>query len=172
MSELERLTPEELLSNQTRNFVFVLDSIRSLNNVGSVFRTSDAFRAAQVLLCGLTGQPPHRDIQKTALGATETVSWAYFSDIQECLEELKKQSFTIVGIEQTKGSIGLEKCKFLSESKYAFVLGNEVSGVSYEALALCDLVVEIPQFGTKHSLNVAVTAGIIGWEFISQTLQN
>ena len=171
MSELGRSDPNDLFQDQTRNFVFVLDSIRSLNNVGSVFRTSDAFRAARILLCGLTGQPPHRDIQKTALGATETVSWTYFPDISECLTELKNQTFTIVGIEQTKGSISLEKFEFNADSKYAFVLGNEVSGVSNEALSLCDMVIEIPQFGAKHSLNVAVTAGIVGWAFVSQMIR-
>jgi len=171
MSELGRLSPDELHEEQNLDFVFVLDSVRSLNNVGSIFRTSDAFRAARISLCGLTGQPPHRDIQKTALGATETVCWTHFSEIKDCLTQLRNQAFTIIGIEQTSGSISLEKFRFTHGSKYAFVLGNEVSGVSDEALSLCDMVIEIPQFGSKHSLNVAVTAGIVGWEYVSQSLK-
>ena len=172
MHELGRLSPEDLPNKKTRNFVFILDSIRSLNNVGSIFRTSDAFMVKEIFLCGLTGQPPHRDIQKTALGATETVSWKYYPEIKTCLEDLKNQSYIIIGIEQTKGSISLESFEFEREINYALVLGNEVSGVSDEALALCDFVIEIPQFGSKHSLNVAVTAGIIGWEFVAQSMKS
>ncbi len=171
MEELNRLNPEQLLNVETCNFCFVLDSVRSLNNVGSIFRTSDAFRVEKIWLCGLTGQPPHRDIQKTALGATETVAWSYCEDISNCLVDLKSQGYTLISIEQTKGSTALGNFVFESGKKYALILGNEVSGVSESALEHSEFVLEIPQFGAKHSLNVSVTAGIIAWEFVSQKLK-
>jgi len=170
MSELGRLSSEEMKQAKHNNFVFVLDGIRSLNNVGSIFRTADSFAAGKIFLCGFTGQPPHRDIQKTALGSTETVEWQYFSEITVSLNALKEEGFIIAAIEQTENSETLGSFQFNQKEKYAFILGNEVSGVSNEALALCDLVLEIPQFGSKHSLNVSVTAGIIAWEFVSQHL--
>lgn len=147
-------------------FVFVLDSIRSLNNVGSVFRTADGFNASAVWLCGHTGVPPHREIQKTALGATETVPWRYFPSVAGALEELRSQGFAIWALEQTTGSRPLHSVRFAEGEKAAFVLGNEIHGVSDEALALCRGVLEIPQFGTKHSLNVSVTAGIVAWHYL------
>jgi len=170
MHELERHSLEAFAQVQKLDFVFVLDGIRSLNNVGSVFRTADAFRVKEILLCGATGQPPHRDIQKTALGATETVLWSHFANITDCLKDLCNQGYMIVSIEQTKGSTMLNDFRFVPDQKYAFILGNEVSGVSDEALSMSDMVLEIPQFGSKHSLNVAVTAGIVAWEFVSQKL--
>lgn len=170
MSELNRIS-EEAFSQETKSpFVFVLDSIRSLNNVGSVFRTADSFNAAHICLCGVTGTPPHRDINKTALGATETVAWSQFPSIENCLKYLKSEGFFLYAIEQTHGSIELHQIHFESDKKYAFILGNEVSGVSDEALQLVDGVIEIPQFGTKHSLNVSVTAGIIAWHYVNQML--
>ena len=170
MSELNRLS-EEAFSQETKSpFVFVLDSIRSLNNVGSVFRTADSFSATHIYLCGVTGTPPHRDINKTALGATETVAWSHFPSIENCLEKLKEEGYFIYAIEQTHGSIDLHHIHFEADKKYAFILGNEVSGVSDEALDLVDGVIEIPQFGTKHSLNVSVTAGIIAWHYVNQNL--
>lgn len=167
MEELNRLSPLEYTRSGKFPFVFVLDSIRSLNNVGSVFRTADAFCFEAVYLCGFTGQPPHRDIAKTSLGATETVSWCYFQSIHDSLISLRNEGFTIVGLEQTTGSRPLQHLEPALDQKVAVVLGNEVTGISEEALALCDEVYEIPQFGTKHSLNVSVAAGIAGWQLVS-----
>jgi tRNA G18 (ribose-2'-O)-methylase SpoU len=171
MHELNRLSPDEVISNKKLRFVFVLDSIRSLNNVGSVFRTSDGFAAAKIYLCGTTGVPPHRDIQKTALGATDTVAWEFFQDITICLENLKSAGYQIISLEQTSGSTSLQDFIFQKDIFYAIVLGNEISGVSDEALKVTDHVIEIPQFGAKHSLNVSVTAGIVAWEFLRQSLE-
>jgi tRNA G18 (ribose-2'-O)-methylase SpoU len=170
ISELGRVSPELSLQTEKLPFVFVLDGIRSLMNVGSIFRTADAFRVSKLYLCGFTGTPPHREIQKTALGATESVVWEYFESIEVCLKHLKSEGFGIWAIEQTTHSLSLEKMQFQTGSKYAFILGNEVSGVSEEALGHCEGVVEIPQFGSKHSLNVAVTTGIVAWEFVKQRL--
>ena len=176
--KFRRFTTAELSVNSANNkaggqhhpIVFVLDSIRSLNNVGSVFRTADSFGMEGLILCGVTGQPPHRDIQKTALGATETVRWTYCESVATCLDELKQNNYILVGVEQVENSIGLEVFPFSKAQKLAFILGNEVSGVSNEALSLCDYVVELPQFGSKHSLNVAVAAGIVGWAAIQPYL--
>ena len=170
MNELGRLSVDEAINQTKNNFVFVLDGIRSLNNVGSIFRTADASASSGIYLCGFTGQPPHRDIQKTALGATETVFWQYFESIEKCLLALIDSGFKIVSVEQTANSVALDSFTFQKSEKYAFVLGNEVSGVSTEALSLSDMVLEIPQFGSKHSLNVAVSAGIVGWAFISKVI--
>jgi tRNA G18 (ribose-2'-O)-methylase SpoU len=169
MEELNR--PDKMEANKQDKFpyVLVLDSIRSLNNVGSIFRTSDSFNVAKVYLCGLTGQPPHREIQKTALGATESVLWEYFPSISDCIQKLRDDEFIIVAIEQTKSSTNFESYPFQKGRRYAFILGNEVTGVSEEALESVDLVLEIPQFGSKHSLNVSVTAGIVCWKFVSET---
>lgn len=172
MAELNRLDASGFSQADKFPFVFVLDSIRSLNNVGSVFRTADAFRFQSIYLCGITGQPPHREIAKTALGATETVEWHFREKIENCLQILEKEGFTVVALEQTEGSKPLQNLAPRSNQKIAIVLGNEVSGVSDEALALCHSVYEIPQFGTKHSLNVSVAAGIVGWQLLSQIIQN
>jgi 23S rRNA (guanosine2251-2'-O)-methyltransferase len=170
MDELNRPSAEEFNSEEKFPFVLVLDSVRSLNNVGSVFRTSDSFKAKAIWLCGLTGCPPHREIQKSALGATETVAWHYEEAITNCIRKLKETGHVVFAIEQAFGSQSLNNVDFLPERKYAFILGNEISGVSDEAMELVDGVIEIPQFGTKHSLNVAVTAGIVSWEFVSRIL--
>lgn len=172
MAELGRLDASSFSQADKFPFVFVLDSIRSLNNVGSVFRTADAFRFQGIYLCGITGQPPHREIAKTALGATETVEWHYDEGIEGCLHSLISQGFTVVALEQTVGSKPLQTLIPKSGQKVAIVLGNEVTGVSEEALSLCHSVFEIPQFGTKHSLNVSVAAGIVGWQILSQIIQN
>jgi tRNA G18 (ribose-2'-O)-methylase SpoU len=170
MEELNRLSSSEI-SNQTKfPYILVLDSIRSLNNVGSIFRTCDSFHVEKLLLCGLTGQPPHRDIQKTALGATDSVQWQYYPSILDCIKDLQASGFLIFAIEQTQESISLESFHIQKDQKYAFILGNEVTGVSDMALENVNGVLEIPQFGSKHSLNVSVTAGIICWKYISEIL--
>ena len=143
----------------------VLDNVRSMHNVGAVFRTADAFLVEKIILCGITPQPPHREIHKAALGATESVDWIYEKDISTALENLKRENFKILGIEQTTNSEIFTDFVIDKNDKYALVLGNEVDGLSDEALSLYDTFLEIPQLGTKHSLNVSVCGGIVMWEF-------
>ncbi len=164
--ELNRLDVDGFKAATKNPVVVVLDNIRSLNNIGSAFRTSDAFRVEAVFLCGITATPPHRDIQKTALGATESVEWEYFNTTQEALRELKRRSFRVVAVEQADKSIELQDFAVNPKEKYAFVFGNEVKGVDDEVVRASDAVVEIPQYGTKHSLNISVTVGIVLWDFI------
>lgn len=166
--ELGRISPEEFESIKKLELIVVLDDIRSLNNVGSVFRTSDAFLIKKIYLCGITGTPPHREIQKTALGATETVEWEYQKNIIDCINSLKESNHTILSIEQAENSIKLNEMSFTKNEKYVLVLGNEVSGVKQEVINLSDQVIEIPQLGTKHSLNVSVSGGIVLWEAFRQ----
>jgi len=166
MDELNRLNVSEFKKIEKIPLIVVLDNIRSLNNIGSVFRTSDAFRVESVYLCGITACPPHRDIHKTALGATESVDWHYFNSTADAVNQLKEMQYEIVGIEQTDTSISLSD--FVPVRKTAIILGNEVEGVSLEALELCDCSVEIPQEGTKHSLNISVCAGIVIWHLYTQ----
>ncbi|MDD4514770.1 RNA methyltransferase [Massilibacteroides sp.] len=165
ITELNRLTPQEFKNRNKIPLVVVLDNVRSLNNVGSVFRTSDAFIVEAVYLCGITACPPHAEIHKTALGAEETVSWIYFKETLEAVDKLKKEGYTVCSIEQAEGSIMLDKLQLDNKKKYAVILGNEVKGVQQKVVDNSDYCVEIPQFGTKHSLNVSVTAGIIIWDF-------
>lgn len=162
--ELGRITPEQFRKSEKSPFVIVLDNIRSQSNVGSVFRTADAFLTESIYLCGITAVPPHREIQKTALGATESVAWKYFKDTIEAVMELKSRGYEIVGIEQAEGSVGLGDFEVKKGIRYALVFGHEVNGVDQAVLDVCGHVVEIPQFGTKHSLNIAVSAGIVLWE--------
>ena len=168
MSELGRLTREDYEAVSKLPLVMVLDNIRSQHNVGSVFRTADAFLVESVYLCGITSTPPHAEIHKTALGAENSVRWKYFEDALEAVEELKKEGFTILAIEQAEGSTMLDEFQSDPEKKYAVILGNEVKGVQQSVVNACDNCIEIPQFGTKHSLNVSVTAGIIIWEFANK----
>lgn len=163
-SELGRKTVQQFRESEKSPFIIVLDNVRSQQNVGSIFRTADAFLAEAIYLCGITGQPPAREIQKTALGATETVAWKYFSKTTEALDELKSQGYSIVAIEQAEGSTELQDFEVKPGTKYALIFGHEVNGVSEEAISLCDECIEIPQFGTKHSFNIAVSAGIVLWE--------
>ena len=165
---MNRLTPEEFKESRKLPLVVVLDHIRSLNNVGSVFRTSDAFRVESIYLCGITACPPNAEIHKTALGAEETVDWKYFNDTLEAVENLKKDGYTVCAIEQVEGSVMLDKLQLDKQKKYAIIMGNEVKGVQQEVVDSCDLCVEIPQYGTKHSLNVSVTTGIVIWDFFKQ----
>jgi 23S rRNA (guanosine2251-2'-O)-methyltransferase len=149
----------------------VLDNIRSMHNVGSVFRTADAFLAEGICLCGYTPQPPHRDIHKTALGATETVDWMYFPTTVEAVKELKERGYKVYAIEQVEQSISLEKFKH-TDQKTAIVFGNEVEGVNEEVIKRCDGYIEIPQLGMKHSLNISVAAGIVLWEMVRGRIGN
>ncbi len=165
---MNRLTPEEFKESRKLPLVVVLDHIRSLNNVGSVFRTSDAFRVESIYLCGITACPPNAEIHKTALGAEETVDWKYFNDTLEAVENLKKDGYTVCAIEQVEGSVMLDKLQLDKDKKYAIVMGNEVKGVQQSVVDKCDMCIEIPQYGTKHSLNVSVTTGIVIWEFFNK----
>lgn len=163
-SELGRKNVEEFREARKSPFVLVLDNVRSQGNVGSVFRSADAFLVEKIYLCGITATPPQREILKTALGATESVEWVYSSATTDSIMELKEKNYRIVGIEQAAGAISLEDFKVSQGEKYALVLGHEVNGVSQEVIDKCDFVIEIPQFGTKHSFNIAVSAGIVLWE--------
>lgn len=162
--ELNRLSAQEFKQSAKTPIVLVLDNVRSLNNIGSAFRTADAFLLESIYLCGITGTPPHRDIQKTALGATETVNWQYFKTTIEAIAQLKKDDFLIYGIEQADNTIKLDEYKPIKNKKTAFVFGNEVSGVDEEVLMQCNGIIEIPQLGTKHSLNISVSIGIVVWD--------
>ena len=164
--ELKRLNIEEFKEVDKFPIVVVLDSIRSLHNVGSIFRTSDALKIEKVILCGLTACPPHKEIHKTALGATETVDWEYLENVIEAVDSLKEQGYALVSAEQAEETVMLQDLNKKSHSKMAFVFGNEVFGVNQEVISKSDFVLEIPQFGTKHSFNVAVSAGLILWEAI------
>jgi tRNA G18 (ribose-2'-O)-methylase SpoU len=165
MDELGRKSVEEFKQAEKNKIIVVLDNIRSMHNVGSVFRTTDAFLVEAIFLCGYTPQPPHRDINKTALGATETVDWIYYPKTMDAVEELKSKGYKVFGIEQTEGSISLEKFAATDE-KLAIVFGNEVEGVDADVLKLCNGSIEIPQLGMKHSLNISVAAGIVLWELV------
>lgn len=160
-SEMERLSVDEFRRTEKIPVLVVLDNVRSMNNVGSVFRCADAFLVEGIMLCGYTPRPPHRDINKTALGATETVAWSYEEHIVEALQRLKQEGYRILAVEQAEGSTLLKDLKLEPGEKWAMVMGNEVEGVQDEVLAICDAVVEIPQGGMKHSLNISVAAGIV-----------
>ncbi len=168
ITELNRLTPEAFKESKKIPLIVVLDHVRSLHNVGSVFRTSDAFRIEAVYLCGITACPPHAEIHKTALGAEDTVVWEYFKDTLEAVDKLKTKGYCVYAIEQAEGSTMLDKLLLDSNKKYAVILGNEVKGVQQIVVDNCDKCIEIPQYGTKHSLNVSVTAGIVIWDFFKQ----
>jgi 23S rRNA (guanosine2251-2'-O)-methyltransferase len=164
--ELNRISVEDYKKTEKTPIVIVLDNVRSLNNIGSVFRTADAFLIEKIFLCGITATPPHREIHKTALGATESVDWEYVSETIDCVQRLKSEGYIIISIEQADESVMLNdyKVDFL-QNKYALIFGNEVEGVSEQIVTLSDVCIEIPQFGTKHSLNIAVSVGMVTWEF-------
>ncbi len=168
MDELGRKTPELFKASAKLPVVLVLDNVRSMMNTGSVFRTADAFLIEAVFLCGITATPPHRDIHRTALGATESVDWKYYRKTTDAVEQLKQKGFTIIALEQTTGSIDLKDFRPVKGAEYGLVFGNEVKGVDEEVLALCDYCIEIPQFGTKHSFNIAVSTGIVVWDLYSK----
>ena len=168
---MNRLTVEEFKEEKKTPLVVVLDNVRSLHNVGSVFRTADAFLVEAVYLCGITCTPPHAEIHKTALGAENTVTWKHYQDTHQAVADLKAQGYTVFAIEQAAGSTLLPDLQLDKSKKYAVILGNEVKGVQQTVVDACDGCIEIPQFGTKHSLNVSVTGGIIIWEF-QKAIQN
>jgi len=166
MDELKRKSPEEFKRSEKTPVIAVLENIRSAYNVGSVFRTSDAFLLQSIYITGYTAQPPHKEIKKTALGAEETVEWKYFKNAEEAILDLKSQGYTVFAVEQVKNSLSLEKLDFKTDEKIAVIFGNEVSGVEQETILLCDGCIEIPQLGMKHSLNIATAAGVVLWEII------
>ena len=168
MSELNRLSAEEFKSSEKLPIIIVLDDVRSAYNVGSIFRTADAFRIEGIYLCGISARPPHKDISKTALGATESVAWKYFLKVTDAVNELKKEQYNVYMVEQADESIDLGDFKPLKGSKLAFIFGHEVFGVKEELFSLTDGCIEIPQFGTKHSFNVAISAGIILWDIVNK----
>lgn len=166
MEELDRLSIQEFKQTEKSPIVLVLDNVRSLNNVGSAFRTADAFRIEKIYLCGITGTPPHRDIQKTALGATESVNWEYCLNTMGAVKKLKEVEYQLCALEQVESSVKLNVFAPEKGEKYALIFGNEVFGVEEEVLKACDHVLEIPQLGTKHSLNISVSLGIAVWDLM------
>jgi tRNA G18 (ribose-2'-O)-methylase SpoU len=166
--ELERKSVEDFIVAKKTPIILILDDIRSLHNIGSVFRTADAFLIEKIYLCGITAIPPNKEIHKTALGATETVAWEYQKDILEVIEKLKKENTAVFAIEQVENAVFLQDFKIEKNKKYALVFGNEVFGVSQNAIELCDGSIEIPQLGTKHSLNISVSAGIVVWDLFQK----
>lgn len=168
LKELNRISVEGFKAQQKVPVVLVLDNVRSALNVGSAFRTADAFALKKIFLCGITATPPHREILKTAIGATASMAWEYQQDVVQAIEQLKKEDYQIFAVEQAEGSQFLHQITFQSDQKYAMVFGNEVSGVSEAVMELVDACIEIPQFGTKHSLNISVCLGIVSWEVCKQ----
>ena len=167
-SELDRLTNDEFKEAEKTPLIVVLDNIRSLNNIGSVFRTSDAFLIEKIYLCGITAKPPHKDIHKTALGATETVAWEYVEDVLELVKNLQKEGVVIASIEQADNSVALQNFIPEKDKKLAVVFGNEVKGVQQKVVSASDFCVEIPQYGTKHSLNISVSCGVVLWDLFNK----
>lgn len=167
-SELERKSVADFKSAEKTPLIIILDDIRSLNNIGSVFRTADAFLIEKIYLCGITATPPHKEIHKTALGATETVDWEYCEDVVQVIHQLKEQLVQVFAVEQVENATFLQDFSVKKNEKYAIIFGNEVFGVSQKAIALCDGTIEIPQLGTKHSLNIAVSAGIVLWDLFKK----
>lgn len=166
LNELNRLSVEAFKEAEKTPVVVVLDNVRSLHNVGSIFRTADAFCLQEIFLCGITSTPPHNEIHKTALGAEDSVKWSYHEETTELLQQLKADQYILIGIEQVEGSTNLSEFKPTPGKKYALIFGNEVRGVNQKAIDQCHQCLEIPQFGTKHSFNVSVSAGIVLWEVI------
>lgn len=163
-SELDRLNVEEFKQVEKTPICIVLDNVRSLNNIGSVFRTADAFLIEKIYLCGITATPPHKDIHKTALGATDSVAWEYRENSLELLNELKQDGYNVLSVEQAENAVMLNDFKMEENKRYALIFGNEVKGVSQEVVSASDLVLEIPQYGTKHSLNISVSVGVVVWD--------
>ncbi len=171
-SELDRKSIEDFKQSEKTPIIIVLDDIRSLHNIGSVFRTADAFLVEKIYLCGITATPPNKEIHKTALGATETVAWEHSKNVLEVIENLKRENINVLAIEQVESAVFLQDFKVEKDIKYALVFGNEVFGVSQKAVELCDGCIEIPQLGTKHSLNISVSAGIVVWDLFQKMKWN
>lgn len=171
-NELCRKSVKEFKEAEKSPFVVVLDNVRSLNNIGSVFRTADAFLVESIYLCGITGTPPHREIQKTALGATESVEWKYFENTKDAINELKSKGYKILSVEQAENSESLKDFELKKNEKYALVFGNEVKGVGQEIVNISDSCIEIPQMGTKHSFNISVSVGIVLWDLFNKIVIN
>ena len=169
IEDLKRIEVDQFKKKEKREVIIILDNVRSLNNIGSCFRTSDAFIIKKIYLVGITGSPPNKDIDRTALGATESIDWEHVSSISKIEKELKEEGWKIALVEQTDESIKLQNFKPKSDEKFAFVFGNEVFGVSDEALKCAELAIEIPQFGTKHSFNITVSLGIVLWDHLTKT---
>ncbi|MDR9458202.1 MAG: RNA methyltransferase [Salegentibacter sp.] len=167
-SELDRKSIEEFKEAEKTPIIVILDNIRSLNNIGSVFRTSDAFLIEKIYLCGITAQPPHKDIQKTALGATDTVSWEYAEDVLKIVTKLQQDDVKVYAIEQAEGAVMLDEFNPEKGEKLAVVFGNEVKGVQQKVVSASDGIIEIPQLGSKHSLNIAVSTGVVLWDLFSK----
>ena len=170
LQELGRISVSEFKEADKTPIIIILDNIRSLNNIGSVFRTADSFRIEKIYLCGITAQPPHRDIHKTALGSTETVTWEHVTDTVQLVQELQNESIECYAIEQAENSLNLLEFQPNKEKRIAIVMGNEVDGVQQEVIDLCDGVIEIPQIGTKHSLNISVCTGVVVWDLYSKII--
>jgi tRNA G18 (ribose-2'-O)-methylase SpoU len=168
VTELNRLSVEAYKESRKLPLVVVLDDVRSLHNVGSLFRTSDAFRVEAIYLCGITAYPPHAEIHKTALGAEDTVCWTYFKHAQDAVAKLRQESYVLCAVEQAEGSVMLNKLSLDKGKKYALVFGNEVKGVCQAVVDVCDMCIEIPQYGTKHSLNISVAAGVVLWDLFTK----
>ena len=168
LDELNRVDIKEFKEQEKLPVVVVLDNVRSMHNVGSVFRTADGFSIEKVVLCGITAQPPHREIEKTALGATQSVDWAHFEDTLTAIDQLRNDGYQIIAIEQAQNSTMLNTFRPNHQFKYALIFGNEVNGVSDEAMRMIDECIEIPQFGTKHSFNIVISAGIVLWDFFAK----
>jgi len=172
MEELNRKSVDEFKESEKHTVIAVLENIRSAYNVGSVFRSADAFLIESIYITGYTAKPPHKEITKTALGAQDSVDWNYFATTKEAIEDLRRNEYKVFAVEQVTDSISLEKIHHLPFEKIAFIFGNEVSGVEHETISLCDGCVEIPQFGMKHSLNISVAAGIVLWEAVKCSVKN
>ncbi|NGM72331.1 RNA methyltransferase [Sphingobacterium sp. SGL-16] len=168
MDQLNRVDIESFKELEKTPITIVLDNVRSMHNVGSAFRTADGFAIEQIILCGITATPPHREIEKTALGATQSVEWTHYKETTDAVQALKEQGYKILAIEQAEGSVSLEQFEISENDKYAFVFGNEVHGVDEEVMEQVDGCIEIPQFGTKHSFNVSVTIGIVLWDILKK----
>jgi tRNA G18 (ribose-2'-O)-methylase SpoU len=167
-NELDRIDASDFKEADKTPIIIILDNIRSLNNIGSVFRTADAFLIEKIYLCGITAKPPHKDIQKTALGATDSVAWEYAEDTFTLVNKLQSEGVFVASIEQAELSVDLQDFSLQAAQKYALVFGNEVKGVQQEVVSESDVVIEIPQYGTKHSLNISVSAGVVIWDFFSK----
>jgi len=170
LNELNRASVAEFKAGEKLPVAIVLDNVRSMHNIGSIFRTADGFAVEKICLCGITAQPPHREIEKTALGATQSINWEYFNDPVQAVNRLRADGYQIIAVEQAEKSIMLQDFTVTPGEKYALIFGNEVNGVSDEVMGVIDACIEIPQFGTKHSFNIVVSAGIVLWDLFSKTV--